>query len=399
MSARRAVIAIAVALSLLFAAQAHAFVYWADSSSGTIGRANNDGSGANDAFINVGGQPNSVAVDSGHIYWANGATGSVGRANLDGSGVNNAFITGIKVPNGVAVNATSIYWSSIGANEIGRANLDGTAPNLALVTGALGPCGVAVDSGHVYWVGLGSSSGYVGRASLTGNSPQPEWVPITFTGHCGIAVNSANVFWANTGFLSGHLHEIGRVNLFTGENPDPSMIGDANGPCGVAVDATHIYWANSGSGTIGRANTDATGVNESFIATGGGEICGVAVDGLAPPAPAPGAPQPPAPTPAPAASLRLLRTVLDPQRGTARLTFRLSTRGKLTVTGLGVHTVTVRSKRAGKVTVTLRPKQKLSTELAKGGQAKARITARFVPLAGTAVTLARTVRLVEKHTR
>ena len=33
----------------------------------------------------------------------------------------------------------------------------------------------------------------------------------------------------------------------------------------MAVDGQHIYWANYGGGTIGRANLDGTGVNQSFI--------------------------------------------------------------------------------------------------------------------------------------
>jgi hypothetical protein len=37
----------------------------------------------------------------------------------------------------------------------------------------------------------------------------------------------------------------------------------ANG--GVAADGTYIYWANATSGTIGPANLDGTGINQSFI--------------------------------------------------------------------------------------------------------------------------------------
>src|SRR5262249_50762604 len=45
----------------------------------------------------------------------------------------------------------------------------------------------------------------------------------------------------------------------------------------IAVDATHIYWINEGDGTIGRANLNGTGVNESFQSGG---LRGIAVDGL-----------------------------------------------------------------------------------------------------------------------
>jgi Low-density lipoprotein receptor repeat class B len=39
------------------------------------------------------------------VYWANGFTGTIRRANLDGSGVDQSFITGASDPAGVAVDA------------------------------------------------------------------------------------------------------------------------------------------------------------------------------------------------------------------------------------------------------------------------------------------------------
>ena len=66
---------------------AAAFIYWGNFVQGTIGRAENDGSGANPNFITDGGCVQSVAVDANHIYWANETVGSIGRANIDGTGV------------------------------------------------------------------------------------------------------------------------------------------------------------------------------------------------------------------------------------------------------------------------------------------------------------------------
>ena len=45
-----------------------------------------------------------MAVDGAHIYWTNsGINATLGRANLDGSGANQVFITGATGPCGVAV--------------------------------------------------------------------------------------------------------------------------------------------------------------------------------------------------------------------------------------------------------------------------------------------------------
>jgi hypothetical protein len=46
---------------------------------------------------------------------------------------------------------------------------------------------------------------------------------------------------------------------------------------GLAVDSNYIYWANVFDGTIGRANLDGTGVDQSFI-TGATNPDSVAVD-------------------------------------------------------------------------------------------------------------------------
>src|SRR5262249_20780633 len=143
---------VAVALTacaLALAPAASAFIYWGDTQNNTIGRAANDGSHVDDAFIHTGSGPLQVAVDSTHIYWVNAQGNSIGRANIDGSGVDNSFITGVKEPSGVAVNGSSIYWSTV-SGPIGRANLDGSEPKPNLIAATV-PCGLALDSGHVYW--------------------------------------------------------------------------------------------------------------------------------------------------------------------------------------------------------------------------------------------------------
>jgi hypothetical protein len=85
------------------------------------------------------------------IYWGNtgsGAQGSgaIGRANLDGTGANQSFITGATFPAGVAVDAQHVYWDNTFSHSIGRANLDGSAANQSFIGGANGPAGVAVDA-------------------------------------------------------------------------------------------------------------------------------------------------------------------------------------------------------------------------------------------------------------
>ncbi len=265
-------------LVLLLVPSAHAFIYWASSQDAKIGRANNDGSGVDNHFIATGSLPFAVAVNSAHLYWANQNGNSIGRANLDGSGVNNHFIS-VPEPSGVAVTGSYIFWSSISDSAVGRANLNGSSRQRNLIPTTT-PCGVAVDSGHVYWAEDSGTPSLIGRASFGGDNVTQNWVTIPGIAFpCGVAINTANIFWADSGFFGGGTN-IGRANTSTGMGADASTIGDASTPCGVAVKSSHLYWANAGTNTIGRARTDSTGVKESFIHTGGDQICGVAVDSL-----------------------------------------------------------------------------------------------------------------------
>lgn len=271
---------------MLSAAQAGAFIYWANFQGQTIGRAANDGNGVEAGFIHTGAGPVAVSVDSAHIYWANENSGSIGRANIDGSGVDNGFITGLSQPSGVVVNGSSVFWSTLGG-PIGRADIGGANVKPAFVTGPAESCGVALDSGHVYWVDIaGGIPAYIGRASLDGGFKQLQYATLSEAFPCGVAVNTSSIYWADGGFFGGGTR-IGRANTNDGKGVDLSFIGSASTPCGVALDTTsHLYWANAGTNTIGRANTDGTAVNQSFVATGGNQICGVAVDSLSsPPAP------------------------------------------------------------------------------------------------------------------
>jgi virginiamycin B lyase len=88
---------------------------------------------------------------------------------------------------------------------------------------------------------------------------------------CFPAGAGAYVYWANQG--SG---TIARATLDGAHVNQAFIAGGGNQACGVAVDATHVYWAHRRG--IGRANLDGSGVQHDFI-TGATSPCGVAVDG------------------------------------------------------------------------------------------------------------------------
>jgi hypothetical protein len=277
-------------LALGLAPSAGASVYWSNAvgpttgtTGTTIGRANNDSTGVNQAFIGGASLPTGVAVDAAHVYWINDLDKSIGRANLDGTGVNQRFITGV-TGDSLAVDAGHIYWTDLASvlnvvGTIGRANLDGTgvAQNF-IITSADNPSGVAVDGTHVYWT---HPSGHtIGRANLDGTGVNQNFLDVGLGGQpFGIAVDAAHIYW--TDLLA---QAIGRANL-DGTALNPNFIEGARFPLAVVVDSAHIYWTDfniptsvdGADGAVGRANLDGTGVNQTFI-TGAREPEGVAVD-------------------------------------------------------------------------------------------------------------------------
>jgi hypothetical protein len=93
-----------------------------------------------------------------------------------------------------------------------------------------------------------------------------------------VAVDGAHIYWTNPFPVA---NTIGRANL-DGSGVDQSFIGGVSGPADVAVDGAHVYWTNlneqTNTGTIGRANLVGTGVDNDFIPGLSGPV-GIAVDG------------------------------------------------------------------------------------------------------------------------
>jgi streptogramin lyase len=377
---------------LLLAGNAQAFVYWASFQDNKIGRANNDGTGVNGSFISTGAGPSAVAVNGSHIYWVNQTGDTIGRANLDGTGADNNFITGVNAPNAVAVSNSFLFWSSTSPDRVGRANLDGTSPNPNLIAGVITPCGVAADSGHLYWTEDNGSPSHIGRSDLNGNSPSHTFVTIPGTSFpCGVAVNTASIFWTDTGLFGGGTN-IGRANVTTGTGADASIIGDASTPFGVAVDSSHLYWANAATNTIGRSNADATAVNQGFVATGGNQVAGVAVDSL----------MPSGGSPMPSNAFTIGAITRNKKKGTATLSANVPNPGELTASGSGVRAssagraVTSKSVGAGQAQLLIKATGKEKRKLNETGKVKLNVAVTYTPTGGDPSTQSVKVKLKKK---
>ena len=78
-------------------------MYWTDSRTDKIQRANLNGSRVEDLVTGLD-RPRRIALDvsGGKMYWTDGGTDKIQRANLNGSGVQD-LVTGLDSPRGIAL--------------------------------------------------------------------------------------------------------------------------------------------------------------------------------------------------------------------------------------------------------------------------------------------------------
>jgi hypothetical protein len=86
-------------------------IFWGNAETGTIGRANLDGSEAELEFISGVGYPVSLAIQAGHLYWVNaeGEARSIGRADLDGGGVDRELLGGVRYLYALAADSVVVH--------------------------------------------------------------------------------------------------------------------------------------------------------------------------------------------------------------------------------------------------------------------------------------------------
>ena len=397
-------IASLISWSLAPAARAHGHVYWAwgtstdifDPAPSGVGRANLDGTGVDQNFINFHGNPIAIAVNGAYIYWLNTdiRASTIGRAKLDGSGVEPSFIPRVGFPYDLAVDDAHVYWAH--REGIGRANLDGTGADPSFIEPPRdagwtpGFFGVAVSGANIYWsyqeIGF---SGHIptvppirsiGCANIDGTGA--NYGLVTANG-LDVALDAAHVYWA-TGI------GIGRANL-DGTAAQEGFI-PAYGDRGVAVDAAHVYWSGGAGGHIGRANLDGTGAEPALIAGVGARD--VAVDGPPPGSPATSSCPPPPPPPPPDNRFSLGKLKRNLDKGTAKLTVKVPGPGELRLRKTKrVRKDAEQVTETGKVRLKIRPRPKAKSKLAETGRVKVNARVRYTPTGGEPNTKSKRVTL------
>ena len=174
-------------------------MYWTAQtgrSSGTINRANLEGSGVT-VLTSILSVPIGIAVDSveGKLYWTN-SRGRVQRAALDGSGIENV-VEDLSDPRHIAFRNGYIYWTE-GGDSIHRVKMNGQEVVEDVATDLEGVGGLAVGGEKLYWTEqMGKSSGTIMSANLDGT--EFETLTSILSVPIGISLDAAGrkLYWTN----------------------------------------------------------------------------------------------------------------------------------------------------------------------------------------------------------
>lgn len=268
-----------VALPLAFLnapALAADHIYFTDLDSGSIQRANLDGTDRQTILGGLGGaaaqELSALTVDSaaGHIYYSLSSSG-IHRAGLDGSGA--ALIIPYQpalypdFPNrtsSLIVNPFNqrLYIGDVESFFLFQADLDGA--NVQIASDVIGNdmyvLGFDVNpaTGALYWAQTFADSGPAGIMTLT--PPSHAWSTIFDhqIGTTGVGVDFAGgrVYWSN---------DDGRIQSSNLEGDDiQDLLTGLSRPFGLELDDVHgkLYWLetyNIGN-TLKRSNLDGTGI-------------------------------------------------------------------------------------------------------------------------------------------
>ena len=261
----------AVALSLLalgaLAPAASAEVYWVDSMTSSVGRANNNGGGANQYWLSSPAQPGGgIVVTADHVYWT-GWGGEIWRANRNGTGTVQ-IVAGAGNATSLATDGDYLYWTDPNADAVGRAPIAGGTPDNAFIATGEAPEGVAVAGGHIYWTNGNDNS--IGRANLDGSGVSNSFITgLNAPRH--LASDGTSLYWADF-----YGRRVGRANL-DGTGVQRTWFNLGYSVYGVALSGGALFWTEPGFGDMGRLILSST--SSSYIFDDGWNPLGIAATG------------------------------------------------------------------------------------------------------------------------
>ena len=212
-------------------------MYWSDRLTDKIQRANLDGSQVEDLVTEVYNVWSfALDVDGGKMYWASATwEPKIQRANLDGSQIEDLVTIGLFQIAGLALDVAGgkMYWTDYGTNKIQRANLDGSGVEVLLATGLAGAWGLNLDfaGGKMYWADWLTNQ--ISRANLDGSQVEGLLLRGRRTlGSLVLVIPEGKMYWTEReGIL--------RANL-DGSQVEELLTSGLLAPRGLALDLTGL---------------------------------------------------------------------------------------------------------------------------------------------------------------
>ncbi|MBU0475684.1 MAG: hypothetical protein KKF62_16160 [Bacteroidetes bacterium] len=202
------------------------------------------------------------------IYWVDSGTGKLQRANTNGTSIED-LVTSLSDLNAVAVDNVNgkVYWGKgISPAKIGWSYLDGSSSNsnlISFVTASnVADIAVDIDNGKIYWTDNISDKIY--RANLNGTTIEEVLTGLSDPAGCSIDLINNKIYWVER---SGQ--KICRANM-DGSNIETIINSGLSSPYGLDVDFINskIYFSDFGSGKIQKANLDGTNVTDVLTGLG-----------------------------------------------------------------------------------------------------------------------------------
>jgi hypothetical protein len=169
----------------------------------------------------------------GHLYWSDYGTGSIHRANVDGSSPQ-VIVKGLIAPRGMDLDTAGgwLYWTDVGSKKVQRAKLDGTGLEdlLGAQHGLDQPYGVTLDMGSGSMFITDAGTGRIMRSKQDGadltvvipeSGPHPSFLIISS--------EDGRMYWGDN-----RANRVRRARL-DGTEIEDVIAGGLAGPRGLAL--------------------------------------------------------------------------------------------------------------------------------------------------------------------
>ena len=250
-------------------------MYWIDADTGTIRRANSDGSGAIEDLI-ASGEPTSLALDlaASRLYWTDTNAGKIRWVSLDDFSSHHDLYSSER-PTSLALDTVNgeLYWTDQVPGTIRRANADGTSSGADILVLEGEPTSLVLDAANrdMYWTD--GATGKIRRAKMDRSILDPIddlATELVWPANLALDLTQGRMYW--TEWAPGRIRraDLPGAGSFSMEN----LVDFTSGlPTGLALDLTggKVYWTDGVNHMIQSSDLTDTGfaVTDVFAASDG----------------------------------------------------------------------------------------------------------------------------------